>query len=142
MSTVTIPRELAQSLLVLMTRSVTEGSHGVPPGQWLTFANALDRAMHPRTQWRAPNGAPLTDRHNLNPPEAMYRAMGCTPELPQVASGATQAPSPTPGACRFCRVTLSEDQGLCATCASELLHDAQQLEQSRHADCPCSRCQQ
>lgn len=106
MSTVTIPRELAQSLLVLMTRSVTEGVESVPAGQWLTFANALDKAMH-------------------------------APPASQNAPGSTPGGNPLPGACRFCQAVVGGATGLCAQCADDLLRDASELEQSKHA---CPRC--
>lgn len=104
MNTVTIPRELVRDILLLMTRDAIDAD--VPPGQWLTFANALDKAMHA--------------------PGALQNAPGATP--------ATPVPL-TP--CRFCRVAVTTDGGLCATCATELLADAQELERSKHE---CPRC--
>jgi hypothetical protein len=106
-STVTLPRELAQSLLVLMIRDATDAD--VPAGQWLTFANALDKAMH-------------------------------APQARQNAPGAMQAADPTQGACRFCRTAGgpgTRENGLCATCADDLLRDAQELERASKS---CPRC--
>ena len=64
---------------------------------------------------------------------ALTQALGTLEDAP----GAPQEASPMPGACRFCRVALEASAGLCEACSLDLLHDAQELEQSKH-DCP--RC--
>ncbi len=108
MSTVTIPRELAQSVLVLLHR--TYSGDAVPGGTYALIMHDLETA--------------------LASPEN-------TPRTAQDAPGSTQETPPTPGTCRFCRVALSDDQGLCKQCADDLLRDAQELEASKSVCCFC-----
>lgn len=101
MNTVTLPRELAQSLLVLMHR--VYAGDAIPGGTWALVMRDLETALG----------------------------------TPEDASESTQA-TPVPlTPCRFCRVAVTTDGGLCAPCATDLLRDAQELEQSTHV---CPRC--
>ena len=91
-ATVTIPKDLAQSLLDLLTRQCVEGLTSVPVSAVLASANALDRAMH------APRSADV--------------APGATPWLP-VGQGVCRfcqsAPTPLGGLCTQCTDDLLRD---------------------------------
>lgn len=139
MSTVTIPRELAQSLLVLMTRDATDAD--VPAGQWRTFADALATALNaPRNAQDAPGSTqhpwacPCFPRLHCDAyggsraHPACRTCEGCDSSIPATCLGTV---------CRFCRTAAVIDNGLCAPCADDLLHDAQELERSTHV---CPRC--
>lgn len=121
-SNVTLPRELAESLLVLMTRTVTDGAESVPPGQWLVFANALDRALHPKTH----AGAAMR---------------GLTADESRTLRAAV-AEAAASGVCEGCRATTDgvrrASPFLCPSCYDEFVADLAQLDD--RPEHPGTRC--
>jgi len=136
-STVTLPRELAESLLLLMTRTVTHGPESVPTGQWLVFANALDRAMHPRLD-RAPETGTPPGTHRI--------ASGTTQPFTEQESSSLRV-CVVPGAngwpCEGCHVLTTNLRRrppyLCATCYDEFVRDlAEQDQRPEHPGIGCN----
>lgn len=125
MTPVTLPRELAESLLTLMTRTVLDGHESVPIAQWLVFANALDKAMHPKTAQDAP-GATRALAPVSAPIAGPCGALGAF----QAQDEAIMADDLT---CRFCHTAPVREPGhACGPCIEALLADVASLESDVH----------
>lgn len=164
MSTVTLDRQLAESLLVLMHR--VYGGEVVHPTQWRLFMSDLERALEAppptlATWMNGPEGRTLARR--------MGEALNASPRTHENAPGSTQEPearqpltlagaialvagereahdwaayfSPAAVTCAACheRPRLV-DRDFCGPCQDELDADLAELHDHRQSGHPGSRC--